>query len=164
MANNRGKDWESCFKESFKATFPTSLVYRVPDQLSMLKGASKNLCDFFCFTNLHFLMVECKTTAKSNTFSFDEIPQIGRMIEYNQKEHINEKNFIQGVIIWFEAKKKVLWCPLEECVRMIKDGKKSVNATKSISEGYKLVEIPITIKRVFPECDLSIMLYNKEEV
>lgn len=161
MANNRGKDWESCFKDNFKASFPTALVYRVPDQVSMYKSASKNLCDFFCFTNKHFFMVECKTTKKENTFNFSEIPQIGRMLEFNKKEHIEEENYIQGVIIWFEAKKKVLWCPLSECVRMIKDGKKSINATKSISEGYKLVEVPIIIKRVFPECDCSVLLYNK---
>lgn len=164
MANNRGKEWEECFRDNFKASFPGCLVDRVPDQQSGYKNASKNKCDFYCFTQKHFFMIECKTTAKSNTFNFSEIPQIARMLEFNKKEHITEDNLIQGVIIWFEAKKKVLWCPLEECVRMIKDGKKSINATKSISEGYKLTEVPTTIKRVFPECDLSVMLYNKEEV
>ena len=161
MALNRGKDWEDVFKECFKHTFPNSLVCRIPDQVSLYKDSSKNLCDFHCFTGNHMLMIECKTTKKENTFNFKEIPQIGRMIEYNKKENVNEPNLIQGIIIWFEAKKKVLWCPLEECVRMINDGKKSINATKSIAEGYHLIEVPITIKRVFPECDCSVLLYNK---
>ena len=161
MANNdRGKQWEECFKENFKASFPGCFIDRVPDQTSMYKG-STNKCDFYCFTQKHFFMIECKTTAKENTFNFDKIPQIGRMLEFNEKEHITEENIIQGIIIWFEAKRKVLWCPLSECIRMIKDGKKSINSAKSISEGYKLIEVPITIKRVFPECNLKILLYNK---
>ena len=164
MANNRGKEWEDCFRKEFKRVFPDSFIDRIPDQLSGYKNASKNKADFYCFVDKYFLMVECKTTAKSNTFSFDEIPQIDRMLEFNKKQHVNEKNFIQGILIWFEAKKKVLWCPLSECVRMILDGKKSINATKSISEGYNLIEVPITMKRVFPECDLKVLLYNKEEV
>ncbi len=160
MANNKGKKFEECFRKDFKRTFPDSFIDRIPDQTSYYKG-SENKADFYCFTQKHFFMIECKTTEKSNTFSFDKIPQIGRMVEFNKKEHINEENFIQGVVIWFEKNKKVLWCPLEECVKMIKDGRKSINATTSISEGYKLIEIPMTIKRVYPECDYLILLYNK---
>ena len=160
MSVNRGKDFENIFKKCWKNTFPGSFIDRIPDQTSELKG-SENKCDFYCFTHKHFFMVECKTTVE-NTLNFSKMLQIGRMLEF--LEDVTEENIIAGVIIWFQKNKKVIWCPLEECARMIRDGKKSINATKSIAEGYKLIELPTTIKRVNPEFNCSIMLYNKEEV
>ena len=38
------------------------------------------------------------------------------------------------------------------------DGKKSVNALKSIEEGYRIIEIPAIKKRVFMEGDYSCLL------
>jgi len=41
---------------------------------------------------------------------------------------------------------------------MKEDNKKSVNVNKSIEEGYNIIEVPSTKKRIFCDSDYSVLL------
>ena len=57
--SNRGKGFEKCLKDQL-SEYPDVLVYRIPDQMSMVKG-SCNPSDFIVYKRPHILFCEMKT-------------------------------------------------------------------------------------------------------
>lgn len=154
MALNKGKKWEDEFKKSWIKTFGNKkLIYRLPDQMTGRKETSKNPCDFFAFLSSvnKLFMVECKEH-KDNTLPFSAFPQYERLLEYKDME-----NVYPGVLIWYSDRDKVVWVSIQECEKIYNDGNKSINVKMLNDDRYNLVEIPMKIKRVYPDCDLSIL-------
>ena len=151
MANTKlGKQWEQKFKESWKKSFPDTFIYRLPDQLSRYRGASTNPCDFICFNGRLYLL-EVKEH-KGNTFPFSAFPQYERLLEYKDMRDV-----IPGVVIWFSEKDEVVFVHIKECEKMVSDGLKSINVKMLNSDEYKVIRIPSKKKRVFLDCDFTLM-------
>lgn len=70
MAVSLGKKFETKVKEDWERTFPTSFIYRLPDQQSRYFGQSSNVSDYIAFTNKKLFLIECKET-KETTFNFE---------------------------------------------------------------------------------------------
>lgn len=153
MAYNYGKKFELKFKEDWKKSFSESFLHRLPDQVSGYITTSQNPCDFIGYIYPILFLIECKSV-KGNTFPFSNLKQYERLLPY-----INFKGIAAGVVVWFQEHNKVVWVDISEIKKMKEDNKKSINILKSKEEGYSIIEIPSTKKRVFLDSDYSI-LYN----
>ena len=153
MAINRGKAFETKFKEDWAKAFPKTFVYRIPDQMSGYKQQSSNPCDFICFTGRLLFLIEAKVH-KGNTFPFSNLRQYDKLIQYK-----DSLNTYPGVVLWFIEHDTVIWCSIKDIERMKLDGKKSINIKmlhpKSDEVDYNLYEIPSKKKRVFMDSDYS---------
>lgn len=152
MAVNKGKIWEKCFQESWEQSFPNSFILRIPDQQSGYFNASKNISDFICFNFPYLFLIECKTI-KGNTLPFSNLKQYERMLPYE-----NVKNIKTGFIVWWQDKGVTAWVPTKSITQMKEEKKKSIHVDYVKNKLYNIVEIPNVIKRVYPKCDLKILL------
>lgn len=155
MSINRGKEFENRFREDWKQSFPNSFLLRLPDQVSGYKNYSKNICDFIAFTNNTLFLIECKTHAGAslpiaNITQFDLI-----------KQYVGIKGIRAGVILWLYEKDCVLYIPISTIIKLISEGKKSINP-KLIDEGYNIKIIPSVKKRIFMTSDYSILVDLQE--
>lgn len=155
MAQNKGKKWEEKFKESWIECFPDTFIYRIPDQQSRHKGASKNPCDFLAFPNKDLYMIELKSH-KGNTFPFDCFKQYELLLEYKDIQNVK-----CCLIVWFIEHNKVIYVPIEEVEKMKSDDKKSINIKMLDTKEYNIIEIPSIIKRTYPRCDFTILENNE---
>lgn len=155
MAANRGKQWEQKIKEDF-SKLSGAYIYRVPDQLGGLKGQT-GICDFisYCFPKIFFL--EAKTIL-GNTFPITNFTQFDKLMTIP-----NVKGVHRGVLIWFQDHSRVIYVPLLTIAKMKSDGKKSVNIRKIDDEGYEYLNIPAVQKRVFLDCDYSVLMNLPEQ-
>lgn len=149
---NRGKEFEATFKKDWKRTFPKSLCYRLKDDTSMYYGASKNPCDFFCYTHKTMFMLEVKSHY-DNTFPFSDLRQYESLLSYRDSEVD-----VIGVVIWFIDHDRVIFVDIDEIEKMKKDGQKSINIRLIDKQGYKYTEIPSVKMRVFMKSDYSVLL------
>lgn len=145
MSTNRGKQFEARFAEDWENCFPKQVIVRLHDQMSGLKQASQNDCDYVCFTNKRLFLVECKSHDGSS-ISFDAIPQYERLLKYK-----NKPNVYPGILIWFKQKDKVIWVPIVEAEKIHNSGEKSIGLRHL--EDYKLLDIPSIKLRVFMKTD-----------
>jgi penicillin-binding protein-related factor A (putative recombinase) len=152
---SKGKQFEEKFKECWKKTFPTSFIYRIPDQVTGYKTTSQNPCDFICFTQGKLFLVECKSHGGAS-ISFTAIPQYERLLVYK-----DIKGVYPGIVIWFKEKDTVIWVPIKEAEKMVKDENKSIKLSMLKEDKYKIIVIPSTKKRVFMDSDYSSLI--KEE-
>lgn len=149
---NRGKEFEAIFKRDWLKTFPNSLCYRLKDDTSMYRGASRNPCDFFCYTNHTMYMLEVKSHYE-NTFPFSDLRQYEDLLSYK-----NSDVDVIGVIIWFIDHDRVIFVDIDTIEQMKKDGQKSINIRLIDKQGYKYTEIPSTKMRVFMKSDYSVLI------
>lgn len=152
-----GKKWQDKVKSAWKASFPGTFIYRLPDQVSGNKHTSANPCDFFGFTDGHLFLIECKQH-KGASVPFTAVPQYERLLAYKGIPNVHP-----GVIIWFSEKDLVIWCSIQSLEAMVNDGRKSVSV-KFFKDGlYNIKEIPGQKKRFFIQPDLTYLLKIAEE-
>lgn len=161
MAVNKGKQWEDKFKKDFEKLLTNKngakigCIIRLKDQVSKYKGTSSNPCDFICFILGLMFLVECKSVKKGKTFSIS-----GKNFK-QYEDLLNFKN-ITGVcpyvIIWFREFQKVIAVRINEIEKMKLDKKKSINLKMLGTQDYEIIEIPSVLRRVFLDCDYSILV------
>ena len=86
MSKSIGKQFEDQFREDVERVFKNMFIYRVPDQMSKMKG-SRNICDFFLFVENKLHLIECKTT-KSNTLNFSNLSQYEALANNNKYKNV----------------------------------------------------------------------------
>ena len=152
MAINKGKIWERCVQESWINSFPNSFILRIPDQQSGYLGTSRNVSDFIAFVSPYLILIECKTI-KGNTLPFANLKQYERLLQYN-----NIKNIKVGFLVWWQNKGITAWVPVDSIAEMKKDNKKSIHVDYVKNKLYNIIEVPNTIKRIYPKCNLSVLI------
>jgi len=151
---NLGKKFETVFKQDWKACFPGTFLYRLPDQVSGYKTTSQNPCDFLGFNNGLLWMLECKET-KEGTINFAKIPQLARL-----KDYIGLTDVQPYIIVWFSKHDKVIACHASEALKMQADGKKSISLKMLDDKSYNIIDLPSVKKRVFLETDYTYLLHK----
>lgn len=152
MAINRGKIWERCIKESWERTFSSSLILRLPDQQSGYFATSRNASDFIAFKSPYFYLIECKSI-KGNTLPLSNLRQYEMLMEYR-----NIQNIKIGFMVWWYDKGVTAWVPLDSVTQLKKENKKSIHVDYVTKKLYNIIEVPNVIKRVYPKCDLSVIM------
>ena len=153
-----GKKFEARFAQDYKACFPNTLIYRLPDQQSgYAGGGSSNPCDFMCYPGPCVLMVECKAH-KGASIPFNAIRQYDKMLDFKGKY----KTF-PGVVVWFYEKDIVIWVSIEEMEKMVLDGEKSIGLRmiddkKPYKKSYNIITLPSKKLRTFMETDYNYLV------
>ena len=155
MALNRGKQFEKKFSLDLKATVPGIDINRIYDTVSGYKSVS-NTSDFICYLYPNMFYLECKS-CKGNTFPFSNLHQYDKL-----KLKVGIKGVRAGAVIWFREHNKLFYVPIKTFTKMMEDGKKSINVNKSIEEGYRIIDVPSKIKRVFLDSDYSFLTSLEE--
>ena len=150
MAKNFGKQFELKFKEDW-LRISDSIIDRLYDTTAGYKSISQ-ISDYigYVFPNIFYLEVK---SIHGNTFPFTNLTQYEKL-----KCRINIPGVRVGVIIWFVDHGRVFYVPISTIKKMKEDNKKSVNVNKSIEEGYNIIEVPSTKKRIFCDSDYSVLL------
>ena len=78
MADNRGKQWESRFKEDFINSFPNGTIDRLYDTTNGFKAIT-NISDFIGYNYPNIYYLECKSH-KGSSFPFSELSQYDKLI------------------------------------------------------------------------------------
>lgn len=152
MARDRGKAFETKFKEDFQKLEDSS-VDRLYDVMSGYK-AIKQVSDFIAYLYPNIFYIECKSHKGAS------IP-IANITQYESlKTKVDIKGVRSGVVLWLYEKDKVFYIPTKTITQMINDGEKSIGIRHL--DKYRIIEIPSTKKRVFMDSDYSI-LKNLEE-
>lgn len=153
MAESLGKKFEAVFKADWKACFPGSFIYRLPDQMSgFAGGGSSNPCDFIGFTSGKLFMIECKEH-KGASLPFSAIRQFDKLISF-----MGLTDVYPGVLVWLSEKDMVFWAPIEELKKMRDAGLKSVGIKALQDKTYNIVQIPSIKKRTFMSSDYNCLL------
>ena len=147
---NIGKKFEERFKIDWTETFPKSTVTRLYDVTSGYTNIS-TISDFICYNYPNQFFIECKTH-KGASIPFTNITQYDKMIKEMGKPGVRV-----GVILWLNEKDKVYYIPISTIKKMKDDGKKSVGI-KSISDGYRIIEIPCTKLIHYMKCDFHCLM------
>lgn len=156
MAVNRGKAFESKFKQDFQMMDQVS-IDRIYDSVSGFRGI-KNICDFICYKYPFIFYLECKSIL-GNTFPLGNLTQYDKLLEKKNKKGVNA-----GVIIWFIDKQSIVYISIEEFERIKNSGYKSINFNKMINNpDFNIVLIPGKVKRTYVSGDYSILLKIAEE-
>ena len=156
MTLNKGKIWEKCVKESWESSFPNSFILRLPDQQNGYFGTSRNISDFIAFKSPYLFLIECKTI-QGNTLPFSNLKQYEKMLNYQ-----NIPNVKSGFLVWWQDKNVTARIPLDSVTLLKKENKKSIHVNYVIQKLYGIVQIPNIIKRVYPKCDLSVLMDGQE--
>jgi Holliday junction resolvase len=147
-----GKAWERKVKEDF-LKLPDSVCLRLPDQVTGYKTTSQNPCDFIGFAERQLFMLECKST-HGTTINFSAMKQYNRLLAYKNKPFVHP-----GILVWFNDYSKVIFAPIKTLEKLKLDGFKSINVTllNSDLKDYNLIIIPFIQKRIFPDCDYTVL-------
>lgn len=157
MAQNKGKQFESRFRQNWLETVDDSVCYRLYDVQAGFKGVS-NVGDFLCYKYPNFFIIDCKSK-KGGTLPFSDIRQYEKMLEYKGISGV-----YTGVIIWFYEKDIVCWVPIETLEQIYKEGKKSFNIKMLDDHNYKCYNIPSKKLRTFMNTDyLELVRYCNGE-
>lgn len=151
-----GKAFEQTFRRDWINSFPGSLCLRLPDQQSGYAGTSQNPCDFICYNYPTLYLLELKSH-KGNTFPFTCLHQYYKLVNYT-----NINGLEVSVIIWFRDHDKILYIPISEITKMMRDGKKSVNIKMLKDKAYNIIEIPNLKKRTFLVGDYTVLVNKKD--
>lgn len=159
MAVSYGKKFEGKFKSDWMKTFPHSFIYRLPDQQSMYHATSSNPCDFMCFNEGIFFLLECKSI-RGNTFPLVNLRQYEKLLLEKLRK---VRGMRVGVVIWFIDHSRVCYCPIKEIAKMKDHKKKSINV-KDLSENtYNIIELPSRLRRTFLDTDYSKLMKLDDE-
>lgn len=151
MAENKGKKFEAKFRADFLKSVPNSTIDRLYDQVSGYKTIS-NISDFIGYSFPNIFYLECKSI-KGNTFPLANLTQYDKLIV-----KVGIKGVRVGVVIWFYDKDVVMYVPINTVKQLFNDGKKSINCTKILEEGYRAIIIPSEKKRTYMDSDYSVLM------
>jgi len=155
MPNNKGKAFESKFKQDFLKTVPNSTIDRLYDTTNGFRAIS-NISDFIGYSYPTIFYLECKSK-EGNTFPFQNLTQYEKLTV-----KVGIHGVRAGVVLWFRDHDKVLYVPISAITKMKEDGCKSINIKMLEEKVYNIIEIPSVKKRVFLDSDYSCLL-NLEE-
>ena len=144
------------FEDKFKKDFlqiPNANIDRLYDVMMGYKSI-KQVSDFIGYIYPNQFYFECKSH-KGASLPFSCISQYE-----NLKKKVGIKGVRSGVVVWFIDKDKVFYIPTSTLMKLEKDGEKSVGLRHL--EKYNIIEIPSVKKRVFLDCDYSILKNLKE--
>lgn len=150
MPVNRGVDFEHKFKEDWLRSFPNSLCYKIPNQMSGMRTIN-NWADFLCFFGEKLYFIDCKAHSGAS-IPFDAMPQFERL---NKLKNI--PNMVTGFVVWLYDKDTVTFVPTYTVEKLKNDGKKSINPKTIDRELYYIVDIPSKKLRTFMQSDYSVM-------
>lgn len=148
---NKGKQWEVKFKEDWIRTMPNSTIDRLYDSVSGYKSIS-NVSDFIGFKKPCIYYLECKSI-KTKSFPFSNLTQYDKLVT-----KVGIPGVRAGVVIWYYEYDKVLYVPISTITKIKQDGHKSVSIQMFEDKLYNIIEIPAIKKRVFMECDYSVLM------
>ena len=114
------------------------------------KYPNENAQDGYYYRKVVNIETEEQTVTAGTTL-IEVIPSEGKLIS-----KVNNPGVRTGVIIWFKDHDKVIYVPIKTVTKMKKEGKKSINI-KTDLDNYRIFKIPGKKKRVFIECDYSIL-------
>lgn len=160
MAVNYGKAWEQKIKEDF-VKVPNATIDRLYDVTQGYKSISQ-ISDFVGFIgnketqegNIFYL--EAKS-CHGNTFAVNKLTQYEKL-----KHKVGIPGVRAGVLLWFVDHDKALYVPVSTFTKLILDGKKSVNIKMIDSDEYNIKVIPSIKKRVFLDCDYTVLTKLKD--
>lgn len=119
---NRGKDFESCIRNSLESVNGVSLD-RLPDPMGGYAGV-RNICDFSVFQSPDNFYLECKSLY-GNTLNYKS------SISENQWLGLQEKSIIPhciaGVCVWFMDYDLTVFIKIQDLVTHRNTGAKSLN-------------------------------------
>ena len=150
MPQNLGVDFEQKFKEDWIRSFPGSLCFKVPNQMSGFLNIN-NYCDFICFDGKRMYMLDCKSH-RGASFPFDSFPQYERLIPLK-----NIPNLVTGVILWLYEKDAVYFIPTFTFEKAKKNKLKSINPKTIDRSMYYMLDIPSVKLRTFMRSDYTVM-------
>lgn len=149
MAVNRGKQFESKFKEDFLKTVPNSTIDRLYDVVTGYKAITQ-VSDFIGYSKPCIFYLECKSHGGAS-IPFTNIIQYEKLLP-----KVGIPGVRCGIILWLTEKDRVFYIPVNTIKVMKHDGEKSVGI-RSLDK-YRMIEIPSIKKRTFLDSDYSILL------
>ena len=152
---NKGKAFETKFKEDWIKSMPNSTIDRLYDSVSGYKSIT-NISDFIGYKMPNIFYLECKSI-KGDRFPFTNLSQYDKLVS-----KVGIPGVRAGVIIWYYEQDLVVYVPISTVTKIKNDGKKSLSVNTIKSKVYNIVEIPSIKKRVFMDSDYSILLNLKD--
>ena len=149
MAINRGKQFEQQFKKDFLKTVPNSTIDRLYDVVMGYKAITQ-VCDYIGYSKPCIYYLELKSHSGAS-IPFDNITQYDKLLN-----KVDIPGVRCGVILWLTEKDRVFFIPIKTITQMKQEGNKSVGI-KSITDGYRIIEIPSIKKKVFLDSDYSVL-------
>ncbi len=149
MPTNYGKAWEQKIKEDF-TKLSGATIDRLYDVTQGYKSISQ-VSDFIGYVYPNIFYLEAKS-CKGNTFPLARLTQYEKL-----KAKVGLTGVRVGVLLWFIEHDIVLYVPVSTVTKLFEDGKKSVNVKMATDDSYNVKVIPSSKKRVFLDCDYSIL-------
>lgn len=78
MSQNKGKQFEAVFKQSFLKTVPNCTIDRLYDSMTGFRAIS-NICDFIGYSFPSIFYMECKSHL-GNTFPLSNLTQYDKLV------------------------------------------------------------------------------------
>ena len=151
MGINRGKAWETKFKEDWIKSMPDSSIDRLYDPVNGYTSIA-NISDFICYKYPNIFYMECKSH-EGNTFPISALTQYEKL-----SKKVGIKGVRAGVVLWFiDHDCGILYVPISTFTKLIQDGKKSFNVKMIDDPNYPCLKIPSVKKRVFYDADYSVL-------
>lgn len=154
MATNYGKQWEQKVMQDF-AKLPGATIDRIYDVTTGYKSIS-NISDTIAYKFPNIFYLECKSI-HGNTFPLTGLTQYDKLVA-----KVGIPGVRSGVALWFVDHRTVCYVPVSTFIKLKEDGKKSVNIKMLSTNEYNIKLIPSITKRVFPECDYSVLMELKD--
>ena len=148
------KEFEKRFRDDWSETFPDTFVFRLNDQVSGMKEASKNPCDYICYNNGSLFLIECKSH-KGASVPFSATPQYDRLLKY-----IDMRGVHAGVVCWLVEKDIVFYVSIKTLKQMKDDGEKSVGL-RSLDK-YPICVLESKKLRTYMKTDYSALVGLEE--
>ena len=150
MNKNLPQLWEQKFKECWLKSFPNTLCFKIPNQISGFLNVN-NFADYMCFDGKRLYLIDCKSHSGAS-FPLSSFPQYQRLISL---KHI--PNLVTGIALWLYEKDTVCFVPTYTVEKMKQNGLKSINPKTINRKKYYMVDIPSIKLRTFMNSDWSIM-------
>lgn len=157
--NDKAYGFEHKFREDWMKTFPNSLCFKIPNQMSGFCNVN-NYSDYLCFDSTKLYFIDCKVKSGAS-FPFSDFPQLDRLLSL---KHI--PNIVTGIALWLYDKDRVFFIPSISISKMEKDGLKSFNPDKVSKNKYYYLDIPSIKLRTYMNSDYKEIVNtpNSEEL
>lgn len=155
MSDNKGKAWETHFKQDFIESFPNGTIDRLYDPTGGYTGIH-NISDFIAYDYPNIFYLECKSH-KGTSFPFSALSQYEALLT-----KVGIKGVRAGVALWLIDLDKVYYLPISTVKKILDSKIKSFNPNKIDKKLYNYYEVPGEKKRVFIKCNWSFLMDTQE--
>lgn len=149
MAVSYGKQWEQKVKEDF-LKLSDSTIDRLYDVTTGYRTLS-NVSDFIGYKMPNIFYLEAKSV-RGNTFPLTNLTQYEKL-----KPKVGIPGVRVGILLWFMEHDKCLYVPISTITQLKKDNKKSINIKMIEENKYNIYVVPSVKKRVFLDCDYTLL-------